>query len=325
MQKYKQITQEERVLISFLHKQNKSQGFIAKAIGKDKSSISRELKRNSSQGEYRSYNAQPAQKRRDERRLNSDRKSILTEDMKQEIKEKLCSEQWSPEQISGCIKSDGKDMVSHETIYKYVYEDKMQGGELYKNLRQAHRKRHKRRKSYKTRGIIKDRVSIDKRPKIVNSQKRYGDWEGDTIIGKNHKGALITLNERKSLFVKIAKITKKEAEITASKTINMLTPLKNKCFTITFDNGKEFAEHKKIASELKTKVFFAHPYSSFERGCNENINGLIRQYFPKGMSFDDLTDKDVQFVEDKLNNRPRKKLGFKTPKEIFCNFVALQT
>jgi transposase, IS30 family len=325
MQKYKQLTIEQRAIIAYLFKLKKSRGYIAKEIGKDKSSVSREIKRNSSDGNYGLYNTLPAQKRRDERRMNSNRKSILTEEMKQDIKEKLCGEQWSPEQISGRIKSEGKDMVSYETIYQYVYEDKRQGGELYTNLRQAHRKRHKRRKSYKTRGIIKDRVSIDKRPKIVNLQKRYGDWEGDTIIGKNHKGALITLNERKSLFVKISKIRKKEAKITASKTINMLTPLKSKCFSMTFDNGKEFAEHKKIASELKTKVFFAHPYSSFERGCNENINGLIRQYFPKGMSFDDITDKDVQFVEDKLNNRPRKKLGFKTPNEIFCNFVALQT
>ena len=325
MQKYKQLTKEERVLISFLHNQNKSNSYISRQTGRDKSTISRELKRNSSIGRYGLYNSIPAQKRRDERRLNSNRKKVLTDKMKQYINEKLINEQWSPEQISGRSKLEGEYMVSHEAIYLYIYDDKRQGGDLYTHLRRGHRKRQKRKNSNTKRGIIKDRVSIDKRPEEVNTQKRYGDWEGDTIIGKNHKGALITLNERKSLYVKIGKLNNREAPLTADKTIDMLTPFKSFCHTITFDNGKEFAEHKKIASELESDVYFAHPYSSFERGCNENINGLIRQYFPKGIAFDQFDEKDVKIVEDRINNRPRKKLGFYSPKEIFTNFVALQT
>lgn len=325
MQKYKQITNEQRVLISSFLRQNKSMGFIAREIGKDRSSVSREIKRNSSDGSYGLYNSLPAQKRRDERRLNSNRTKVLTEEMKEYINDKLVNEQWSPEQISGRSKLEGDKMVSHETIYLYIYDDKRQGGDLYTHLRRSHRKRQKRRNSNTKRGIIKDRVSIDKRPEEVNAQKRYGDWEGDTIIGKNHKGALITLNERKSLYVKIGKLNNREAPLTADKAIDMLTPFKSLCYTITFDNGKEFAEHKKIASELESDVFFAHPYSSFERGCNENINGLIRQYFPKGISFNLFDEQDVKMVEDRINNRPRKKLGFYSPNEIFTNFVALQT
>ena len=293
MQKYKQITNEQRVLIAYLYKQNKSRGYIAREIGKDKSSVSREIKRNSSVGSYGLYNSLPAQKRRDERRFNSNRKKVMTKEMKGYINDKLINEQWSPEQISGRSKLEGNKMVSHEAIYLYIYDDKRQGGDLYTHLRRSHRKRQKRRNSNTTRGIIKDRISIDKRPEIVNTQNRYGDWEGDTIIGKNHKGALLTLNERKSLYVKIGKLNNKEAPLTADKAIDMLTPFKNFCHTITFDNGKEFAEHKKIASELDSNVYFAHPYSSFERGCNENINGLVRQYFPKGLSFDLFDERDV--------------------------------
>lgn len=325
MQKYKQITEEERMLISFLHKQNKSQANIARQIGKDRSSICRELKRNSSAGNYGVYTSKPAQRRRDERRLNSNRKKVLTKEMEAYITDKLVKEQWSPEQISGRSKLLGNEIVSHETIYQFIYRNKKQGGDLYTHLRRSHRKRHKRKNINTNRGIIKDRISIEKRPDVVNSQMRYGDWEGDTIIGKNHKGALLTLNERKSLFVKIGKLNNKEASFAADKTIHLIAPFKSICHTITFDNGKEFAEHKRIASELDSDVFFAHPYSSFERGCNENINGLIRQYFPKGTCFDSFNDTDVQIVEDKINNRPRKKLGFYSPNEIFTNFVALQT
>lgn len=325
MQKYKQITNEEREIISCLYKERKSLEYIGRVIGKHKSSVSREIKRNSSTGEYSIYNALPAQRRRDERRNNSNREKALTTEMQQYIDEKSKDYQWSPEQIVGRCKKEGRKMVSHETIYQYIYEDKRNGGGLYENLRRGHRKRRKRRNTYNNRGIIKDRVMIDYRPEVVNKQERYGDWEGDTIIGKNHKGAMITLTERKSLYVKIAKLNTRESTETTLKTVQLLRPLKTCCFTITFDNGKEFAEHKKIVSELEVQVFFAHPYSAYERGCNENTNGLIRQFFPKHESFELYDDKFVQTVEDKLNNRPRKKLGFCTPNEIFSKFVALPT
>lgn len=325
MQKYKQISYDERVLITFLLKEGKSKSEIALKLGRNKSSIYRDIAKNSSEGTYKLYNATPADKRRNERRINSNRKKDITPEMKSYIETKLTKEQWSPEQIAGRCKAKGIDMVSHETIYQFIYEDKKEGGDLYVNLRRGHRKRKCRRNQYKQRGIIKDRVSIEQRPKIVEEQKRYGDWEGDTIIGKNHKGAIITLVERKSLYLKIAKTQNKEADITASKITQMMNNIKDCCNTITFDNGKEFARHKDIAAKLDADIFFAHPYSSFERGCNENSNGLLRQYFPKGSSFDALGHGDIIKVQGLLNNRPRKKLCFLTPNEIFSKFVALRT
>jgi len=175
MQKYKQITNEQRVLIAYLFKQNKSMGFIAREIDKDKSSVSREIKRNSSDGSYGLYNSLPAQKRRDERRFSSNRKKVMRKEMKEYINEKLVNEQWGHEQIYCRSKLEEKKIVSHEAIYLYIYDDKRHGGDLYTHLRRGHRKRQKRINSNTTRGVIKDRVSIDKRPEIVNTQNRYGD------------------------------------------------------------------------------------------------------------------------------------------------------
>ena len=175
MQKYKQITNEQRVLIACFLKRNKSMVFISREIGKDRSSVSREIKRNSSDGSYGLYNSLPAQKRRDERRLSSNRTKVLTEEMKEYINDKLVNEQWYPKQIYGRSKLEEKKIVSHEAIYLYIYDDKRQGGNLYTHLRRGHRKRQKRINSNTTRGVIKDRVSIDKRPEIVNTQNRYGD------------------------------------------------------------------------------------------------------------------------------------------------------
>ncbi len=168
-------------------------------------------------------------------------------------------------------------------------------------------------------GQIRGRVSIDERPAIVNAKQRIGDWEIDTIIGKNHKGVLLTAVERKSKFTLIKKLANKKADRMANATVNLLGPYQKKVFTITSDNGKEFANHDRIAKELKTGFYFAHPYHAWERGLNENTNGLIRQYFPKKSSFDNITDDQVQMVMNRLNNRPRKTLGFATPIEMFFN------
>ncbi len=165
--------------------------------------------------------------------------------------------------------------------------------------------------------MIKNRVSIDERPEIVDQKTRMGDWEGDTVIGKNHKGGLVTLAERKSRYVLAGPICSKHAEGVTAVTTRLLTPYKDKCHTITFDNGKEFAEHEKMAAELKADIYFANPYHSWERGLNENSNGLLRQYFPKGMELSDITEEQVQEAVGRINHRPRKVLGFKTPYEVF--------
>jgi len=184
-------------------------------------------------------------------------------------------------------------------------------------LRHANKKRKKRYGSYDRRGQIVGRVRIDDRPPVVEAKKRIGDWEIDTVIGKNHKGALVTIVDRKSKFTLIKRVANKRADMVADATIDLLKPFRKKVHTITADNGKEFAQHALIAKDLKSLFFFAHPYHSWERGINENTNGLIRQYIPKAMHFKTLTDDRIQFVMGRLNNRPRKTLGFKTPNEVF--------
>jgi len=223
----------------------------------------------------------------------------------------------SPEQVSGLLKRNDDLHISHETIYKHLLTDIAKGGDLYKHLRFLHKKRKKRYGSQDRRGQIHERVSIDKRPAIVDAKRRIGDWEIDTIIGARHKSALLTIVERKSKLTLIKKLTHKRADLVADAIFDLLAPYKRKVFTITSDNGKEFAYHKKISNRLKAAVYFAHPYHSWERGLNENTNGLIRQYFPKSMSFETITDNHVQMVMNRLNNRPRKTLGFKTPFQVF--------
>ncbi|EEZ80759.1 MAG: transposase IS30 [uncultured Candidatus Thioglobus sp.] len=178
----------------------------------------------------------------------------------------------------------------------------------------AHRKRYG---SYERRGRIKNAVSIEQRPELVNTRSRIGDWEGDTVIGKNKKSAIYTLVDRKSLYTIIVKLNGKNATELADKTIKVLKPLSSKIHTITYDNGLEFAEHERQAKELNVNIYFAHPYSSWERGINENTNGLIRQYFPKGTDFNKVTNSQIEFVMNRLNTRPRKTRGGKQPVELF--------
>jgi IS30 family transposase len=211
--------------------------------------------------------------------------------------------------------SKHKINISHVSIYRFIYEDRCDGGELYKHLRHSNKKRVKYGTKYQ--GRIKDRVSISKRPKIVDDKSRIGDFEADTIIGAGKKGAIITIVDRKSMYLKMSIPSTKKADETAKKMVKLLTPFKDRILTITTDNGFEFAEHKKVSKSLNCDYYFCHPYCSWERGLNENINGLIRQYIPKGSSFEKLTKKDIQVIENKLNYRPRKSLNWRTPYEAF--------
>jgi len=224
---------------------------------------------------------------------------------------------WSPEQVSGWLKNEEEICLSHERIYQHVWADKCQGGTLYKHLRQSHKKRKKQYGSKDKRGQIRNRISIDDRPEIVEHKTRLGDWEIDTVIGKNHQGALVTIVDRASKFTLIKKVDSQHAKVVTQATVALLQPYLDKTLTITADNGKEFAGHEEMAEKLGTSVYFAHPYCSWERGLNENTNGLIRQYFTKGSSFENITDEDVESVMDKLNHRPRKILNYKTPYAIF--------
>lgn len=225
--------------------------------------------------------------------------------------------QWSPEQISGYGKRHGLFSISHERIYQYILADKKTGGKLYLNLRRGKKKYRKRYGSPKRIHPIKNRVFIDDRPEVVDQKSRIGDWEIDTIVGKGNQDAIVTIVERFSKRTLIGRVTTKKAFDVAGEVLSLLTPIKDYVLTITSDNGVEFAQHEWIAKNLEASIYFAHPYHSWERGLNENTNGLIRQYIPKGSSFSSLTLDQVKEIENHLNSRPRKSLNYATPDEIF--------
>ena len=313
MNHYKQLTEEERYQIKVLLDMGYQQKDIAEYLGRDPSTIYRELKRNTG---LRGYRPKQAQQLAIDRRTRATKHRKLTPQVKDWI-ESLLKLDLSPEQISGYLKQTKGVSLSHETIYRYIYADQTQGGHLYLRLRLIPKGYRKRYGSYQQRGQLIDRVSIDERPAIVEARRRIGDWEGDTIIGKGRKSALLTLVERKSLYTVMVKLSSRNALELADKLTAAMKTLKRKITTITFDNGKEFAEHKTISKKLNADVYFAHPYSSWERGTNENTNGLIRQYFPKGTDFNTITEQDVKLVMDRLNTRPRKTRNYKTPIELF--------
>lgn len=315
---YTQLTEVKRYQIYTLLKNNFKQVDIAAEIGAHPSSVSRELSRN--RGD-RGYRPKQANEKAIERRHSAFKFSRMTPALKEKIVGYLQRE-WSPEQISGYLKLTGKEQISHETIYQFILEDKSKGGELYKKLRHSGKKRKKRYGGSDRRGAIKDRVSIDDRPKRIEKRDCIGDWEIDLVIGKNHKGAIVTIVDRLSLMTLIAKVDSKHAEPVTAATTDLLRPYKKQAaHTITADNGKEFSGHKDISKALGIDFYFAHPYSSWERGTNENTNGLIRQYLPKGTEFEPVNDEQCQFIMDRLNKRPRKCLGYRTPKQVFEAFL----
>jgi len=311
MRTYTQLTYHQRYHIYTFLKAGFCQTEIAETIGVHKSTISRELRRNRGGRGYRPKQAQRFAKGR-QTKSNS---RIKPEDW--ELVEGLISLDWSPEQISEHCRDNQLLSISHERIYQYIYKDKRSGGSLWKHLR-CHKKRRKRYGSYEKRGQIPNRVWIDERPQAVEDRNRLGDWEADTIIGKGRKGAIVTLVDRKSRFLRMGLVARRTKEAVSEKIISLLEDLP--VHTITCDNGKEFTNHEKFSKVLNAKVYFAHPYASWERGTNENTNGLIRQYIPKDTKFSGLTCEDMLFVENRLNTRPRKCLSFKSPVVILNNY-----
>jgi len=319
---YAQLTHEQRYHI-YAHKKTGlfTQSEIADMLGVHKSTISRELSRNHGGRGYRPKQAQEfALTRRQSRAVP--RISAGT----WELVESFLRLDFSPEQASGYLRKEHGLAVSHERIYQHIYADKRCGGDLHKHLR-CQKKRKKRYGKYSRRGQIPDKVSIELRPAIVDSRLRIGDWEADTIIGKGHCQAIVSLTERKSRLTLIKKVIRKTAEEVRDAVLSLLGPIAHAVHTITSDNGTEFAAHKTIADKLTAAFYFAHPYHAWERGTNENTNGLVRQYFPKGHDFKTITDEQINFVMDRLNNRPRKTLGFLTPMQVFYNLkpVALES
>jgi IS30 family transposase len=325
---YRHLTYEDRCQIFALMKSGMSYADIARQLNVDKGTISREIRRNSGDGGYIYQQAHDLSE--DRRHEASSTPSKMTPEVIELIEEKIRA-QWSPEQISGWMQRNLGYSVSHERIYLHIWRDKKLGGDLYKHLRHKGKKYTSRGKSNAGRGVIPGRMDIDERPLVVNDKKRIGDWELDTIIGKNHKGAIVSMVDRASKYTKLVLVPDKTSGTVTSAITGALQPLKPFVLTMTADNGKEFAGHQELTQVLEATVYFAKPYHSWERGLNEHTNGLVRQYFPKKTAFDSLSPDDVQTVEFLLNSRPRKALDFQTPIEVFrranvdLSSVALQS
>ena len=315
---YHHLSREERYQISALLKEGLSQSDIAINLGRHKTTISREIARNSG---LRGYRPKQANFLAQQRSTNS-RNARQMDPSDWLLVERYLQSQWSPEQISA------KVPISHETIYRHIYTDKSFGGTLYSHLRCQKKRRKRYAGGRDRRGQIIGRRAISDRPAHIEERRQLGHWEGDTLIGKSHKQAIISLVERKSGYAVLAKVGNKTAHLVSSAIIDRLNPIAMKVQTLTFDNGKEFSDHAKIDSALGSISYFADPYSSWQRGSNENLNGLIRQYIPKSRPLSTVSDKELARIESLLNNRPRKRLGFKTPHEVFnlsMNTVALRT
>ena len=319
MRAYQQLTQEQRYQIYALKQIGHNQTEIANELGVDKATISRELKRNTGGKGYR-----PKQAHRLSQERRKKAKGRITASTWQLVEEKLQAD-WSPEQISGWLLRNKAVRISPEWIYQYVYADYRAGGALYQHLR-SQKKRRKRLRGRDRRGQLPDRRMIDERPQIVQERSRIGDWEVATLIGTGPQQAIVTLTERKSRLALLGRVSKRSADLVAQMVVQLLKPFQGMSETMTGDNGKEFARHAEIATALDLDFYFAHPYSSWERGSNENMNGLVRQYLPKKTDFSQVTSADLVWIMDRLNLRPRKCLGFRTPFEVFFNQpVALDT
>jgi transposase, IS30 family len=316
------LTQEQRYTIASLKQENHSVTAIALRIGKHKSVVSRELKRNSD-SRNGSYKASLAQYKCDKRKY---RKGLVrfTADICLRV-ESLLRKGYSPEQVVGWCKKENLTCVSVERIYQHIWQDKKKKGDLHTYLRNKGRKYRRRKLAKDSRGVLKGRVDISERPPIVEERSRFGDIELDTIVGKDHQGGLVSMNDRMTGLIKLAKITAKDAIQVKEKIVEALQPWKDMLHTATSDNGKEFALHKEISTALGIDFYFAKPHHPWERGSNENCNRLVRQYFPKGTDFSTITDQHIQEIEDKINDRPRKRHNYFSPNEVFNQKVAFAT
>lgn len=317
---YTHLTEYERYQIWALRHKGHTMAEIGKVIDRNKGSISRELRRNLGERGYRPKQAHgKAQQRCCEANARNVRKihSATWEKAQQMIRQ-----EHSPEQVSGRLRLMQGGLVSHETLYQRIYADKTNGGDLHTHLRCQKKRRKPYGSGQQRRGVIPGRVGIEHRSDAVERRSRVGHWEMDTVVGRDHKGFLVTMVERKSRVMFTVHVAQKTASAVAEAIMARLGPISKLVMTMTFDNGTEFCFHQKIAAALKCKTYFAHPYSSWERGTNENTNGLVRQYLPKKTSFSGVTQQHTRWIENRLNNRPRKCLDYQTPMEVFQRSVA---
>jgi transposase, IS30 family len=311
---YRQLTSEERYAIAAFRRQGFSQAGIARALERHPSTISREVRRNATQGRYR---AGKAQARTNGRRSHSRRNRRFAGD-DWSLVASLVEELWSPEQIAGRLRRNGRLRISHETIYRYIWEDRRRGGSLYLYLRGRQKQRRKRYGSYDSRGRLAGKRPIADRPPGAQNRSRVGHLEGDTVMGSSpSRHCVLTLVDRKTGYVMIGKLTERTVKETNRRAIDLLRAAPRPTRSLTLDNGSEFHGFAEIEQAVGATVYFATPHHSWERGTSENTNGLIRQFLPKRFSMAHVTQPDCTLIADQLNDRPRKRLGFLTPKECY--------
>ena len=318
MKEYKHLNLAQRSVISALKASGMKQKKIAVYAECSPSTVSRELARNKTK--TGKYSPKVAQKISEERKERFRKERKFTKEMKVLVIKYISEEQWSVEQIVGYCRKNGIPIVGKTTIYKFIHQDKENGGDLYKHTR--HQLKHRSRALYTCKKKVEDKKSIEERPEVVSQKTEFGHWEIDLIVGAGNKGAILTMVEisTKMLFMKKLKEGKK-AKPLADELIDMMLPYKNCIKTITCDNGREFSDFKRIEKKLGIQIYFAHPYCSWERGLSEHTNGLVRQYIPKETDFKDITNQEIKKYQYKINNRPRKVLMFKKPKDLFYQKV----
>ena len=312
---YAHLAQEERYQIYALMKAGHPQAEIAALVGRHPSTVSRELARNRGSRGYRPAQAHAraaarAQAARTRARITAHQWAAVAE---------LLQRQWSPEQIADRAELEGTAAISHESIYRFVYADKAGGGALWRHLRGRRRYRKRYGAGRGCRGHIPGRVGIEHRPAAVERRDRLGHWEADTLHGRRHRGAILSLVERRSRLTRLAKLPGATAQAVRVGCRRRLRPIAHAVVSLTADNGREFAAHRGIAADLGADFYFADPYAAWQRGTNENTNGLIRQYLPKTRDLATVTGPEIRMVENRLNLRPRKCLGYLTPHEVFHN------
>lgn len=307
---YSHLSQVERYQIAALRQAGLTNAHIARALKRSKSTIGREIKRNGSPV-FSCYRAPMACERAALRAPNSrNAKSVCPQRLALAL-DNVRSAQWSPAQ------SAANSGISHETLYRSIYADKVRGGDLWTHLRRKRRVRRSRAQGHERRGRMPDIRPISTRPAHIEARASVGHFEIDSVVCAQRKGAIVTMVERKTGYAVLALVQERSAHTVSRAMVAALKPVGSLIKTLTYDNGKEFALHGWVDAQLSTKGYFADPYCSWQRGTNENYNGLLRQYFPKGRAIETITEEELKLVQDKLNNRPRKRLRFKTPAHLF--------
>jgi IS30 family transposase len=302
-------------MLAALRRQGHNQSEIARALGRHRSTVRRELRRNSTRADGR-YRAFTAQERTNGRRSRS-RRNLRFSAEHFALVEELLGRQWSPERVAGHLGRQALLAISHETIYRHIRRDKRQGGTLYTHLRGARKKRRKRYGAYDSRGRLAGKRMISERPAEVETRSHVGHWEADTVAGAGTKDCVLTLVESKTGLMLVGELADRTAEGLSRRAVSLIRWHAGRFETVTADNGTESHDYRRVERLTGATFYFARPYHSWERGSNENANGLLRQYLPKGVSMAGLSQHQRNVIARKLNTRPRKRLGFRTPLECF--------